>query len=179
MERPYCRLNPRRKLRFPELPTDLANFYCGYEGVGLASEGDHSVRLCRLDEVVRIGWSDVHILGAEPLDGWESFDGYRIGIGMFFDEIVYVINAPVCTPGSILALGVDVAGPGGIGEYTIEPSLVLAETFSEWIDRLERCKFVEYGLCPGGLSELVQDKELQLRLNFKRLNPLISWGVEG
>jgi hypothetical protein len=138
-----------RAINRPELPADFASFYAENEGVGLESSPDRIVRLCRLDEVAHIGWRDLHIFGQEECPGWELFEGFRIGVSSFFDEIAYVLRSPCCPAGAILTIGVDVAGPGGTGGALLEPSLVLAGSFTEWVRHLEMMGWVEYGLVPG------------------------------
>ncbi|MFL5338668.1 MAG: hypothetical protein ACJ8F7_00755 [Gemmataceae bacterium] len=175
-QKPFIRLPAPRVVEQLGLPTDLAQFYSENEGVGRESDADRIVRLCRLNEVARIGWRDVHNVGPDDLPGWEQFAAYRIGIGLYFDEVVYVLNAPVCPAGSILTIGVDVAGPGGSGSDTLEPSLVLASSFAEWLKRLEACGWIEYGLGPGDLAKLPAAEEQQHRRYYQALNPGISWG---
>jgi hypothetical protein len=158
----------------PDLPDDLSRFYAEHEGVGLESSLDRLVRLCRLDEVARIGWRDLHFFGAEECRGWEGFAALRIGMSSYLDEIVYVLDAPCCSAGAILTIGVDVAGPGGHGPATLEPSLVLATSFTEWLRHLESTGWVEYGLVPGGIAELSEHQAV--RRYYHALNPGISWG---
>ena len=158
------------------MPPDLLNFYMANEGVGLGSSPDRSVRICRLNEVVRIGWRQLHLLGCEPCEQWDNFAAFRIGSSSFGDEIVYVLKAPVCTPGAVLTIGVDVAGPGGSGLAAIEACLVLAVTFPEWLRHLERMGWVEYGLVPGGILELPEPTQHELRRYYFSLNPGITWG---
>jgi hypothetical protein len=176
--KPFEKLAAERAVEPLRLPSELANFYAKNEGVGLGSSLDRIVRLCRLDEVARIGWRDLHIFGANkhPL-GWEGFAAYRIGVSPFFDEIVYVLDAPICPAGSILTFGVDIAGPGGRGPASLEPSLVLASSFAEWLSHLEQTGWVEYGLVPGGLAELSKAEQQKHRSYYHTLNPGISWGV--
>src|SRR5947209_8218432 len=113
--KPFVPLAGPRAVSRPELPPDLAAFYARHEGVGLESSWDrHPVRLCKLDEVVRGGWKDLGLGGDVP-EGWERFTALRIGAGMFFEKVVYVLDAPSCPPGSVLAIGRDVGGPGGDG----------------------------------------------------------------
>jgi hypothetical protein len=169
--KPFVSLTAPRMVEQFGLPSDLARFYAANEGVGLESSPDRSVRLCRLDEVARIAWRHVHIFGADELPGWERFAAFRVGISPFFDEIVYVLNAPVCQAGSILTISVDVAGPGGYGSATLEPSLVLASSFTEWLKRLEACGWTEYGLGPGDLAKLPAAEERQQRRYYQTLNP--------
>jgi hypothetical protein len=175
--KPFVRLTSPRVVERPGLPKDLVVFYAENEGVGLKSNPDRVVRLCRLDEVSRIGWRDLHILGTDEYPGWERFAAYRIGVGPYFDEIVYVLDAPACPTGSILAIGVDVAGPGGSGPARLEPSLVLASSFAEWLSHLEECDWIEYGLVPGELTGLPEIKQRQHRAYYQALNPGISWGT--
>jgi hypothetical protein len=159
----------------PDLPADLAEFYARHEGVGLESSPDRVVRFCRLAEVTRIGWRDLRDWGADNCPaGWEGFVAYRIGISSFFDEIVYVLNAPCCQPGAILTLGIDVGGPGGSGPAALEGSLVLAADFSEWLQHMERMGWEEYGL--AGLDQLSPQQQTELRRYYKQLNPHITWG---
>jgi len=176
--KPFVRLMTPRMVKQFGLPSDLARFYSENEGVGRESSPSRFVRLCRLDEVARIAWRDIHIFGTDEFLGWGQFAAYRIGISAFGDEIVYVLNAPVCPAGSILTIGVDVAGPGGIGSATLEPSLVLASSFAEWLKRLETCGWSEYGLGPGDLAKLPAAEELQQRRYYQSLNPGITWGAK-
>src|SRR5262249_49077534 len=98
---------------------DLADFYARHDGVGLESSDDLPVGLGKLAEVTRVGWNDLFPGGDIP-EGWEGFDAFLIGIGMFFDQNLYVLDAPSCPPGSILAIGRDLAGPGGTGPFSLE-----------------------------------------------------------
>lgn len=175
--KPFERLSVPRNVEHYGLPSDLAAFYAENEGVGLESNPERVVRLCRLDEVARIEWRDLHIFGADECVGWKSFSAYRIGVSSFFDEIVYVLAAPVCPTGSILTIGVDVAGPGGSGPANLEPSLVLASSFAAWLTHMEACGRNEYGLVPGGLAELPEAEQRQHRHYYWMLNPEISWGA--
>ena len=178
--KPFIRLTAQRVVDRPELPPDLARFYAKNEGVGLESSPKRVVRLCRLNEVALIGWPNLHILGADDEDdeqGWEEFTAFRIGVSSFFDEIVYVLDAPSCPRGAILTLGVDVAGPGGAGPAALEPSLVLAASFPEWLRHLERMGWVEYGLVPGCIGELPAQEQTKLRRYYRALNPQMAWGA--
>ncbi len=173
---PYCRLVAPREVADRRLPDDLRQFFAGNEGIGLDSNPERIVRLCKLSEVKAVQWADLHIFGKyEPDPGWEEFAGYRIGISSFGDEIIYVLKAPVCASGSILTLGPDVAGPGGTGPLAIEPSLVLSPNFDEWLRNMERAGWREYGLTPGGIRELPRSQKDQLLRYYKGLNPKIKW----
>jgi hypothetical protein len=173
---PYRRLESRRDVGSSDFPEDLRKFYAWHEGTGLDSDPERIVRLCKLAEVKTIRWADLHIFGKDKPDrGWEHFAGYRIGISSFHDEIIYVLQAPVCAAGSILALGPDVAGPGGKGPLAIEPSLVLAPNFAEWIKNLERAEGHEYGLTPGSIRELPKLQKDRLLHYYKGLNPGLRW----
>ena len=176
-QKPFVKLKVPRFLIRPDLPSDLVKFYEQNEGVGLERSPNRVVRICRLQEVTRIGWRNLRILGEEECPGWEGFAGLRIGISSFFDEIVYVLDAPCCSLGAILTLGVDVAGPGGCGPAPLEPSLVLAATFQEWIENLKRSGWIEYGLVPGGISDLPEPMQRELRGYYQTLNPQIKWGT--
>ena len=158
----YSKLKKSRDVSSQSLPTDLAKFYSHHEGCGLASSPEIPIRFCRLDEVKRCAWRDVHIFGSDECPGWESFDAYFIGLGSFFEEFFCVVSAPVCQPGSILMIGVDVPGPGGTGP-TLEPSLVLASSFTEWLNRLKKDAWLELHNGPG-------DETF-----YRMLNPEIMW----
>lgn len=172
---PFAPLSAARNIERLNLPEDLAEFYRHNEGVGLESDPERLIRLCQLAEVEQIGWSDLHVIGEDSLEGWEHFSGYRIGISSFFDEIVYVLNAPTCPPGSILLLGVDICGPGGDGPLAFECSLVLATNFQEWLNRLERSKWIDLGLIPGEFEHLPASEQGEVSRYFKSLNPQITW----
>ncbi len=165
--RPYERLPARRAVPC-DWPADLADFYATHEGVGLESTFERSVRLCRLDEVQRVTVADMqHFCGDDP--AWASFAGFLIGSSPYLDQVVYALSAPVCLRGTIMAFGYDLAGPGGQGEAACEPSLVLAETFADWLARLEQFNGDELGFRPGAIEDPAQ------RAYFRRLNPAIAW----
>lgn len=173
---PFVPLSTPRSTDNTGLPDDLAEFYRHSEGIGLEAHPDNLIRLCTLEEVERIGWSDLHVIGgSEPEEGWEQFSGYRIGTSSFFDEIVYVLDAPSCRPGSILVIGVDIYGPGGDGPSAFECSLVLAASFEEWIDRLKQANWIELGVIPGELENLQPaDRQASIRY-YQSLNPKLEW----
>jgi hypothetical protein len=174
---PYVRLPSKRSIAIDWLPQDLCDFYASHEGVGLESSSDRPVRICRLDEVTTVMMHDLHLFDDFPLEGgWADFSAIRIGTGCFFDELVYITQAPVCPPGSIMAFGVDVAGPGGEGGDD-DPwgSLVLARDFGEWISRLRADGWDELGLVPGELQRLSADRAQCLRRRFAELNPRAGW----
>jgi hypothetical protein len=175
--KPFERLVVPRALSRADLPADLAKFYAENEGVGLESSPDRIVRLCRVDEVVRVAWRDLHVLGQDEGPGWESFAAFRIGLSSFFDEIVYVLDSPCCSRGAVLALGTDISGPAGEGPCLLEPSLLLAASFQEWIQHMEQTDWMEYGFVPGGIDDLAAHEQEGLRRYYQRLNPGISWGA--
>ena len=178
--RPFFRLPSSRVVNRPELPSDLAAFYSDYEGVSLGSDPrDRNVRLCTLDEATLIGWKDVHILGQEEVPGWRDFAAIRIGISSYFDEILYVLGAPICPHGAILAIGIEVGGPGGNGPHQLAASLVLASSFKEWIQHMKSLDWVEYGLgmVPGFETHLSESQERAVLRYYKQLNPNIEWGL--
>jgi hypothetical protein len=144
--KPFTRLPTPRALDRLQLPLDLTDFYSEHEGVGLGSSTDRPVRLCRLEEVSLVRWEDLLTAPADAPEGWEGFAAVRVGVGMFGDEILYVLNAPSCPQGSVLAVGRDLAGPGGDGPFRLESSLVLAESFTGWLAHLERWDWVEYAV---------------------------------
>jgi hypothetical protein len=136
----YFRLKSPREVDGPKLPADLVRFYAYHEGVGIESEPDRAIRLCRLSEVAKIGWKDLHILGEdEPThEGWSAFDGFRVGYSDTLDEIVYVISAPGIRSGSVMALGESaMVGPPGDDADGPYGAIVLADSFGAWVQRLE------------------------------------------
>jgi hypothetical protein len=153
----------------------LAEFYAWHEGIGLDSDPYRTVRLCKLDEVARIRWKDLGLPGADEVpEGWEGFAAFRVGMGMFFEEIVYVLDAPSCPPGSVLAIGRDVCGPGGEGPYALESSLVLAASFPDWLAHLERWGWVESAV--AGCGDLSECQQQELRQYYLALNPGMNVG---
>lgn len=158
------------------LPRDLTEFYSRNEGIGLESNPDRIVRLCMHEEVVRMTWPDIPIFGAEDCPGWEDFEGFLIGVSAYHDYIYLVQQAPCCSAGAILTLGPGVAGPGGQGPYKLEPSLVLAANFHEWLAHLERYDWFEYGLAPGEIWDKLVADQAALCAYYKALNPDITWG---
>lgn len=176
--KPFVELASPRVVGRPELPPDLAEFYAQYEGVGLESDPDRTVRLCQLMEVTRIGWMDLHIVAPGDVpEGWEGFAAIRMGMGMFFEELVYVIDAPSCPPRSILAIGGLAPGPGGSGPYALESTLVLAATFQDWLSHLEAWGWVEYAV--AGIGDLSDGQQQELLQYYLRLNPGMNVGREG
>jgi len=169
--RPFVQLAAARAVDRNKLPADLAEFYAAHEGVGLESSSDRPVRLCRLEEVAQVGWNDLWPACGAP-EGWERFAAFRVGMGMFGDTIVYVLNAPSCPTGSILALGRDLAGPGGVGPFSLESSLVLATSFPAWLAHLGRWGWVEHAVAgweaPPDPQEVVQ--------YYLALNPSMNVG---
>ena len=92
---PFTLLKSSRRIEADWLPQDLRDFYATREGVGLSSTPDRLVRLCELDEVARVRWGDLHIIGARKRRvAWENFSGIRLGRSSFGDEIVLVLSAP-------------------------------------------------------------------------------------
>jgi hypothetical protein len=115
--------------------------------------------------------------GYEPEDSWAWFSAVRIGTGCFGDEIVYVLGAPLGGVGSIAAFGCNISGPGGSGEdANISGSLVLADDFQDWLIRLAKDGWHEYGLVPAEIDELPKQRATDLRRHFRELNPRIEWG---
>lgn len=174
--RPFVALQSPRDVGDKSLPQELADFYTHNEGIGLESCGRRYVRLCQLAEIERHKWHDVHLKENDDSPGWvDGFEGILIGYGQFWDGIYLVQNAPSCPKGSILAIGVDIAGPSGTGPHEMEPSLVLAPNLEEWLRNLERNHWFEYGLGPGAILDRVSDEQSRLRRYYKALNPRIDW----
>ena len=174
-QKPFARLPVPRRVAQAGFPTELAEFYSQNEGVGLESTPDRLIRLCKLSEVTPMAWSDLHIIGDDPFEGWDRFSGLRLGISSFFDDIVYVINCPRCPAGAIMTLGMDIMGPAGNGPFPFECSLVLASSFSEWLQRLAAMQWLDYGLGPGELLQLPQPQQDEYYAYYKGLNPGIDW----
>ncbi len=172
---PFQPLRSARSLQREDLPEDLAAFYSINEGVGLHSSPERLIRLCLLNEVRRITWPNLHVFGAEPFPGWETFSGYRLGISSFFDEIIYAEDCPCCPAGCILAIGANIVGPGGDGPYPFECSLVLAPTWTDWLRRLDSQNWMEYGLIPGEIDRLPRPTQLEQRDYYRSLNPHLEW----
>jgi len=169
--KPFVRLAEPRVVNCPWLPPDLAEFYSQHEGVGLESSLDRSVRLCRLEEVAHIRWKDLFTTSDDIPEGWKGFTALRIGVGIFGDEILYVLNAPSCPLGSVLAIGRDLAGPGGDGPFRMESTLVLAASFPEWLTHLERWGWVEHAL---GAFERSSESQQEVFQYYLALNPNIT-----
>jgi hypothetical protein len=176
--KPFDQLAVPREVVRCGLPPDLADFYAHNEGVGLEAELTYPVRFCKLDEVARIGWRDLDIIGADEVpEGWEDFDGLRIGKGVFFEEIVYVLKAPSCQPGSILAIGGLAPGPGGKSAVALDSSLVLAENFPQWLAHLERWGWVEPSVI--GINDLSRAEQEEICRYYLALNPSMNLGRSG
>jgi hypothetical protein len=171
--KPFIRLTARRLVRRPELPADLAEFYAEHEGVGLECGigPNRVVRLCKLDEVARVMWGDVAV--ADVPEGWEGFDAFQVGIGRFGEKIVYILDAPSCPPGSILAIGTNLVGcEGGDGPLKVDGSLVLAATFSGWLAHLERWGWTEPVI--AATWELTEQERQELHQYYFAFNPSIQ-----
>src|SRR5688500_13228855 len=95
-DRPFFTLRKPRTVARAGLPPDLATFCRSHEGIGIEHPPDRFVRMCKLDEVRRVGWKDLHIVGDDvpPDDGWANFAGYRVGYSDMLDEIVWAVSAP-------------------------------------------------------------------------------------
>lgn len=176
---PFIELFPSRTVGRTDIPDDLRRFYAAHEGSGMESPPNRCVRLATLAEVRRVHWADLHGLGLDPAPPeWEAFDGWLVGSGEFFDEIIYATSAPCCESGAILAQGADIASTDGDDPKWLSCVLVLAANFEEWIARLARYDWFEYGLFPGSVSELTDSKQSDLRRHFAALNPGSHWAAK-
>ena len=173
---PFTKLTTPRAV--PQgLPPDLAAFYQRYEGCGMDDEAEgepRDLRLAKLDELKVLRPKD---LGAESVAEWGTFKAIRIGAGAYGDSVCYVLRAPVAPAGAIMAFGMDVAGPGGAGPAALQGSLVLAANFNSWLARLREDGWQEYGLQPGTIPELPEERARSLKRLFRSLNPAIAWRV--
>ena len=173
--RPFDTLARRRQIRKP-LPSDLADFDAEFEGIGLEQPAEfEGVRLCRLNEVKRVSYADILVLERD-LPAWEQFEGFRVGISPYADDVVYVRSAPVCAAGAIMVLGPDISGPAGDGPARHQPTLVVARTLAQWLKHLEECDWMEYGFYPGSILNMPRASKKKLKDYYKNLNPHISWG---
>jgi hypothetical protein len=167
-QKPFVRLAAPRSVNRPELPPDLTEFYTWHEGIGLESSPDYCVRLCKLEEVEQVGWMDMSL---EDVEGWERFAAFRIGMGTCGETILRVLDAPSCPPGSILAIGsiLSGGGSGGEGPYALEPSLVLARSFPDWLAHLERWGWLEPII--AGMGDLPKREWQEAYRYYLGLNP--------
>jgi hypothetical protein len=171
--KPFFQLQSPREVNRPQLPQELVQFYSANEAVEFECD-EGSIDLVPLREVKRIGWSDLHVVANCP-EGWEHFDAFRIGGGCHFEDIVYVINAPSCQPGAILALGGEIDwGTGGTGPFALGWSLVLGASLFEWLDHLEEEHWWEY-VIGFGIPGLTIEHQRRLRAYYLALNPSIEW----
>jgi hypothetical protein len=171
--KPFARLTTQRAVDRPELPSDLAMFYMWHEGVGLESDHvNYSVRLCALEEVDRVGWDGLEVVADVP-EGWEKFAAIRIGMGVYFETIVYVLAAPSCPPGSILAIGT-MCGPAGDGPFMLDSALVLASSFTDWLIHLERWGWAEPAIATDW--DLTEQEQEQNYKYYLALNPKLYTG---
>jgi hypothetical protein len=165
-QKPFVPLPTPRAVGQSDLPPDLAEFYARHDGVGRACDPDRSVRLHRLDEVTRVGWGGLGLVGDTP-EGWEGFAALRIGFGVYFEEIVYVLNAPSCPPKSILAIGTNLVGcEGGDGPFKLDGSVVLAATFLGWLTHMERWGWEEPII--AGMGERPEQEHQELCRYYTR-----------
>jgi hypothetical protein len=172
-QKPYVRLATPRTVDRPELSPDLAEFYARHEGVGLEADWkERPVRLCKFAEVTRVGWEGLNQVGDVP-EGWERFAALRVGMGMYFEEIVYVLDAPSCPPGSVLAVGTNLVGcEGGDGPFKLDGSLVLAPTFPAWLDHLKRWGWEEPVI--AGMGGRPKAEYQELCRYYLALNPSLN-----
>jgi hypothetical protein len=108
-------------------------------------------------------------------EGWEHFAAFPIGMGMFFEEIVYILDAPACPSGSVFAVGEILIGwEGGTGPFKLDGSLVLAATFTDWLAHLERWEWQEPVL--AGMGDLPEPKHREACRYYLALNPDLDVG---
>ncbi|HTU90213.1 MAG TPA: hypothetical protein VMF69_09085 [Gemmataceae bacterium] len=107
--------------------------------------------------MVRTDWAGLGQVADVP-ENWEEFVAFRIEFGIYFEQIVYVLVAPVCPPGSILAVG---------GSQDVP--LVLAVSLVGWLSHLERWGWAEPGIAPAW--ELSDQECTEVRWYYLSLNP--------
>ncbi len=168
--KPFVRLATPREVN-RELPQELAQFYSEYEAIEFEGLDYGSLYLYPLHRVKR--WKGLDLYGDVP-EGWEEFDGFRIGGSCSGARIVYVLSAPNCQTGAILAIGGDLDWVGGVGPYAMGNCLVLGATFFDWLRHLEEWDWWEYGVgyC---IPELSVARRRKLRASYLALNPNIEW----
>jgi hypothetical protein len=167
---PYIKLDRIRGVDLSSLPRDVADFYSQNEATE-PGDADYTILLHQLSKLRRVTKKEIIWF-----DEWTKFSGIEIGRSCFGDRIVYIQCCPVAPAGSIMAFGIDVAGPGGEGDETNDHSLVLDLNLKSWLNRLARDGWIEYGIVPGAIKDLPADRQRQLRKHFLTLNPQIEWG---
>lgn len=172
--KPFLRLAVSRDVNRHELPSDLARFYADNEAIAFEGSDYGSIYLRPLREVKRVGWAGLGLLWDAPA-GWGTFDACLFGFGCHFERIVYVVDAPCCQPGAILAIGGQLDwGPGGTGPRSANACLVLGANLSEWLRHLEEEDWWEYAI-GFGIPSLPVEHQRELRAYYLALNPNIEW----
>lgn len=170
--KPFVPLETPRVVTVPDFPQDLAQFYAQYEAIEFEGISDYgSLFLYPLHRVQR--WKGLDLYTNVP-EGWEDFDSFLVGGSCHGAEIVYVLSAPNCPPGAILAIGGDLDWEGGTGPYTTGNCLVLGATFFDWLRHLEEFNWWEYGV-GYGIPDLPVERRRQLRSYYLALNPHLDW----
>ena len=168
---PFRRLSPPRHVERADLPAPLCHFYAFHEGLGTQGDEAQGFTIVPLHEVRPASYpADC----AVSWPWWKGFTGLQIGFSSFADQIIYATSADPYPLGTIVAAGVDIAGPES-HPYIPQGSLVLARSFADWLEHLESCGWNEFGLCPGGIRDLEEPLRSSLYRYYQSLNPDISW----
>lgn len=173
--KPFVPLDVPRVVDRPDyLPIDLVAFYSTHEPVDRGS--DQTIELYPPDEVTRVGWKNIS--NADPPKGWGAFTGFQIGMGSYFTKILYVLTAPTCPAGSILAIGTYLVGwarEDGDPD-AIDGAVVVAPSFPAWLAHLERWEWDE-PVCVG-VGGYPRPEWEELRRYYLAFNPNMDWGPE-
>lgn len=174
--KPFAQLVTPRQVNRPELPQELVQFYSTNEAIEFEGLEYGSLYLHPLRDVKRVGWAGLDLIGDCP-ERWESLDCFLIGSGCHFEKIVYVVSAPCCQPGAVLALGGQLdwglVGTGSSGS-DLAWGLVLGASLYEWLRHLEEYGWWEYAI-GFDIPQLPVERQRQLRAYYLALNPSIEW----
>lgn len=102
-------------------------------------------------------------------DAWADFRGIQFGQSLFFDAIVCVAGGHHFPTGTIVAHGMDIAGP----EIDGRPMLVLGRSIADWLAYLERHGWEEWGITPGSIDDLPERDSILA--HFRERNPGLDW----
>ena len=160
------------------MPDEIAQLYMNVRGF---RQGLDCVWLWPLEET---GWADpgdemvLDWLRDEHPE-WFAADYYVFGSGVFGDTLAYCPNPPGRTPGSILMLDHEGAGPESNPD---QPCLIVfyGDSLGQWLQRWAKHRFREYGYYLGELDNLPPEEAEAFRKEHERLNPGVfeSYGMQ-